>query len=96
MLSGRSSSRKDELVVYLRKNLAKGYTLESLSIALIKQGYPRTAIDEAVKKMNEELAKKAPIIKEKPKITYEVFDDRNKPVKIKKNILKRIFSAWKD
>ena len=61
----------NNLVKYIKQNLAKGYTIESLKWALISQGYSRTAIDNAVKLTNEELAKSLPPLKEKPKITIE-------------------------
>jgi type III secretory pathway component EscU len=60
-----------QLVDYLKKNLAKGYTLESLKWALISQDYSRSEVSRAIKLTNEELAKKAPKIKEKPTIKVE-------------------------
>jgi hypothetical protein len=55
-----------QLVKYLEKNLAKGYTLESLKWALVNQGYSRSEVNRAIRIVNEELAKKAPKLKEKP------------------------------
>ena len=81
----------DELVGYLKKNSTKGYTLESLKIALLQQGYTKLRIEQAIRKVNEELAKKAPIVKEKPKIKYEIIGEDDKPIKIKKGFMKRIF-----
>ena len=60
-----------QLVNYLKKNLAKGYTLESLKWALINQGYSRTEVERAIKLTNEELARQAPKLKEKPIIKVE-------------------------
>ncbi len=57
-----------QLVNYLKNNLSKGYTLESLKWALVNQGYGRSEINRAVKLVNEELAKSAPLLKEKPVI----------------------------
>lgn len=62
-----------QLVKYIKKNLAKGYTIESLKWALINQGYSRTEVNKAIKITNEELAKKAPKLKEKPVIKVERF-----------------------
>lgn len=59
------------LVKYIKKNLSKGYTIESLKWALLNQGYSRTSIDKAIKITNEELAKSLPLIKEKPIIRVE-------------------------
>lgn len=85
-----SDSRK-RIAEYIQKNLAKGYTMESLKWALINQGYPRMTVEAAVQQANKELAEKAPILKEKPVIKYEVFDEGDRPVKIKLVWWKRIF-----
>lgn len=66
-----------KLTDYLKKNLKKGYTLDSLKWALINQGYSRTAVEKAIVEVNKELAKQAPVMKEKPVITHEVFDENN-------------------
>ncbi len=82
-----------QLADYIRKNLSKGYTMDSLRIALKNQDYSKLSIDRAINIVNEEMAKKAPKIKEKPVIRYEVIEER--PVedeeKPKKGFLKRIF-----
>jgi len=82
---------KDELVEYLKKNLAKGYTSDSLKIALVQQGYLKLRIEQAIRKVNEELAKTAPVLKEKPKIKYEIVDEYDNPIKIKKPFWKKVF-----
>ena len=73
------------------KNLKKGYTDESLKWALVNQGYSRTVVDEALKEAHMELAARAPILKEKPKINYEVLDDNDNPISVKKPWWKRLF-----
>jgi hypothetical protein len=80
-----------KIVEYFRKNLKKGYTLESLRWALIGQGYPRASVDRAIEELNKELAKKAPVLKEKPIIKYEIIDENDNPIKIKRSWWKRIF-----
>ncbi len=73
-----------KLVDYIKKNLAKGYTIEALKWALVSQGYSRTEVDKAIKITNEELAKKAPKIKEKPIIKFKrepVIEPETKPEK---------------
>ena len=87
----RESSSTKRLVEYLKKNLAKGYTLDSLKWALINQGYSRTEIFKAIEVANKELAESAPKLKEKPKITYEVVNENNQPIAIKKPWWKIIF-----
>ena len=64
----------EELIQYIKKNLKKGYTRESLRWALIEQGYSRIEIDKAMKRTDEELAKKAPVLKTKPEISYELIE----------------------
>lgn len=73
-----------QLVDYFKKNLKKGYTADSLKWALVNQGYSKTAVDRAAERANKELAKDAPILKEKPVIKYEIIDEHNKPVMIRK------------
>jgi hypothetical protein len=87
----RSEEYKNKLTEYFKKNLRKGYTEESLRWALVNQGYSRTMIDSALDRTHKELAEEAPILKEKPVINYEVLDENDKPVDIKKPWWKRIF-----
>ena len=80
-----------KLVEYFKKNLAKGYTSDALKFALINQGYSRTIVERAIQQTTKELSEKAPILKEKPKITYEIIDENDKPISLKKSFWKRIF-----
>ncbi len=80
-----------KIINYFKKNLAKGYTPDSLKIALSNQGYSRTVIDFALEQANKELAEKAPVINEKPVIKYEMIDEYDKPIIIKKPFWKRLF-----
>ncbi|MCK4553213.1 hypothetical protein KAT80_03345 [Candidatus Pacearchaeota archaeon] len=75
---------------YLKKNLKKGYTIESLKWALIKQGYSRTAIEKAIEQIHKELAEKAPVLKEKPVISYLIIDENDNPITVKKSWWKRL------
>ena len=84
----RRLDHKRELVEYFKKNLAKNYTEESLKFALMNQGYSRSAIDQALGEAHKEIAKTAPILKEKPVIRYELYKEKNEPVKIDP------FSLW--
>lgn len=81
---------KKKLVNYFKKNLVKGYTIDSLKWALITQGYSRTIIEQAIKQTHKELAEKAPVLKEKPEIKYEIIDENNNPITLKKSFWKRI------
>jgi hypothetical protein len=87
----RTEDYKNKFTEYFKKNLKKGYTEESLRWALVNQGYSRTLIDSALERTHKELAEEAPILKEKPVINYEVLDENDKPVEVKRPWWKRIF-----
>lgn len=84
-----------QLVDYIRKNLKKGYTKESLKWALINQGHSRLEIDKAFQKLEEELAHNAPILKTRPEITREIIPPDNttigKEYSPKISFLKKLF-----
>ncbi len=82
---------KRKLVNYFKKNLKKGYTEESLKWALIRQGYSKIMVENAIKELHKELSKDAPELKDKPVIRYEILDEHNNPVKIKKPWWKKFF-----
>ncbi len=63
-----------ELAEYIKKNLKKGYTLDSLKYALIGQGHSKLEVEKAIKRVEDELAHAAPVLKTKPDITYEVVE----------------------
>ena len=90
---------KKKIINYFKKNLSKGYTEESLKWALVNQGYSRTDISRSLEQVHKELAEKAPEIKEKPKIKYEIYDKDNKLIKVEvrrpfsiKNFFRNLFS----
>lgn len=76
----RESEYRKRLVDYFKKNLRKHYTAESLKWALINQGYSRTAVEKAMVEAEQELAKEAPLLKEKPMIKHEILDENDKPI----------------
>ena len=82
-----------KLVEYIKKNLKKGYPVETLKVALVKQNYSRTTIDEAIKEAMKEMALEAPVLKEKPQIEHEIFVDEI-PV-TKKSFFKKIINFFK-
>lgn len=84
---------KIKLVEYFKKNLKKGYTSESLKIALFNQGYSKIIIERAWEQANTELSKKAPIVKEKPKITYKVYDENNQQINLQKTWWERLLGV---
>jgi len=79
------------LAEYIKKNLRKKYTEESLKWALINQGYSKTIVERAINQAHQEIAKTAPILKEKPIIRHEILDENDEPIEVKKSWLKRIF-----
>ena len=83
----------EDLVNYVKKNLKKGYTKESLKWALISQGYSKIEVIKAIKRVDEELSMEAPLIKEKPVIKYEVIQPKNIDVEpgAFKKFLKKLF-----
>ena len=83
---------KKQIVDYLRKNLKKGYTKESLKWALINQGHSKLEIEDALKKLEQEMANQAPVLKTKPEIKYEIVQDDTSLVKEKRSLFKRWFS----
>jgi SOS response regulatory protein OraA/RecX len=81
------------LIEYIKKNLKKGYDSDTLRFALIGQGYSKVAVDQALKRATQERAEKAPILKAKPVIKYEVIDEHDRPIKLKKSFLKKLFEV---
>ena len=82
---------KQRIIDYFKKNLTKGYNSESLKWALINQGYSRIIVENAFEEANKQLAKKVPILKDKPIIKHELIDEFDRPIEIKKSWWKRIF-----
>jgi len=86
----RESERIRKIVEYYKRNLAKGYTEDSLRFALVNQGYSRVLVDDSLIIAHKELADKAPKLDEKPIIKHEIFDERDKPVIIRKPMWKKV------
>ncbi len=89
----KQKNYKEALVIYIIKNLKKGYTKESLKWALVNQGYSKLEIEKAVIKADEELANQAPILKTKPEIKYEIVEPKLSADEIEKkdSFWKRLF-----
>ena len=66
-----------ELAEYVEKNLKKGYTKESLKWALINQGYSKLEVEKSMRRVEQIMAQKAPILKTKPTINYETIPIEN-------------------
>lgn len=76
------TNQNQQLADYIKKNLAKGYTVDSLRFSLVKQGYSRTSIEKSIEMANQQLASSAPKMVEKPTITYQVLDDNEMAAKV--------------
>ena len=81
---------KTRLVEYVKKNLKKGYPVDTLKIALVNQGYMRPTIEEAIHEAMKQMASEAPVIKEKPEIEHEIIVEEE-TVPEKKSFWKRLF-----
>jgi len=68
----------EQLAEHIEKNILKGYTLDSLRVSLISQGYSRISIEKAIEIANKKLASKIPPMKEKPQITRKIIYDNDK------------------
>ena len=77
----------DDLVDYIKINLKRGYTKESLKWALVSQGHSKMEVEKALKLVDSKLAEEAPIMPTKPEIKYEVVP----PVEEKPSFWKRLF-----
>lgn len=74
---------KERIERYLRNNLEKGYSEDSLKWALIKQGNSRSEVLRALAKVKKEMSEKKTKDKEKPLIKHEFYDQDNNPVNAK-------------
>lgn len=76
-----------ELAEYIKKNLRKGYTKESLKWALVNQGHSKLEVEKALRLVDAELASEAPILKTQPEIRVEIIPEEPQ----KKSLLRRLF-----
>ncbi|PIN92825.1 hypothetical protein COU54_05420 [Candidatus Pacearchaeota archaeon CG10_big_fil_rev_8_21_14_0_10_31_24] len=79
----------EQLAEYIKKNLKKGYTKDSLRWALINQGHSKIEVEKAIKYADEHLSQKAPVMKARPEIKYEVIEPKNAIIK-KKSFWKKL------
>ena len=87
----KRKSYMDELVEYIKKNLKKGYTKDSLKWALISQGHSKLEVEKALKQVDADLAIAAPILKTRPEIKYEIISNKENLEKERKSFWKRLF-----
>lgn len=78
-------NRRRNLVDRVKRNIKKGYTLESLKWAMVGQGYSKAEVNGILEIAEREIKEESPKPKEKkekPKIKHELYDVDNKPIKI--------------
>ncbi|MFA5173761.1 MAG: hypothetical protein WC438_01115 [Candidatus Pacearchaeota archaeon] len=75
-----STNTNQKLAEYVKKNLAKGYTLESLKYSLMNQGYSRISVEKAIEIAKSSQTEQITKSEEKPKITYKLVDENNNPI----------------
>jgi len=80
----------NDLVSYIKKNLKKGYTKESLKWALINQGNSKIEVEKALSRAEEEMASEAPVLQTKPEIKVEIVEPRG-AVAEPKSFFRRLF-----
>ena len=85
----RETDYIQQLANYMKKNLSKGYPIDTLRFALLNQGYSRSAVYRATKIANEQLAKSLPKLKEKPVIRIIPNPDLESNKKKKKGFFSR-------
>ena len=90
----REAEYKRRVVDYLKKNMGKGYSSESLRWALVKQGYSRTMVDSAIREANKEFSRETQISKEKPVITHEIIGENDQPVAENRSWWKRLLDIY--
>jgi hypothetical protein len=74
----RDGDYMKHLVLYIERNLSKGYNVDQLKIVLVNQGYSRAAVERAMKLVVSRLPKPMPVaVKEAPKV--EIQEPEKKP-----------------
>lgn len=95
-MTDHSKDYLNQLAEYIKKNLAKGYTIDSLKFSLQAQGYTRVSIENAIKIANEQLALQAPEMKEKPQITHKIITpDSTYTYERGNSFFKKLFGLFK-
>jgi len=69
------NTHAQQLADYIKKNLKKGYTMDSLKYSLISQGYSKISVENAIDLANKQLATEIPEMNERPEITVKIYDE---------------------
>lgn len=99
MIDKNPINQNQQLADYIKKNISKGYTIESLKYSLMQQGYSRTSVEKGMELATKQMAINAPKMVEKPIITYRAIDEEELKQKIAENegkgFFKKLFSWGK-
>ena len=87
-------THRERIERYLKTNLKKGYTEDSLKWALIKQGHSRTEVSRILEKVKKEISEQKEKDRERPTIKYELYDQNNNPVNVGKRSMWQRFLDW--
>lgn len=88
MRSLRNEDYIRKLADYLKRNSTKGYSIDTLRWALIKQGHTRTCVDKAIEVAKKEMSAAAPKLEIKEERKVEICEE---PVAKKKGFFARLF-----
>lgn len=91
MVVPREQLYLQKLADYIKRNISKGYTLDSLRWALVKQGKNRTEIERAVTLAQQQMAANAP----KFQPTARVIIEKEEPKSVKKGIFAKFIDWFK-
>jgi len=83
------------LAKYIRQNLSKGYSMDSLRWALVRQGYSRPIVERAIELVEKELTIKQASVNEKPIIEHQILDENDNPIEVKPSLFRRIITYFK-
>jgi len=83
-----------QIIGYIKKNLAKGYTLDTLKYSLLAQGYGRTSVEKALEQAKKESNGG---YEEKPKITHTVIQESSQvQLENQPNTLQKLWRRFLD
>ena len=86
----RQEDYTNQLADYIVKNLAKGYTIDSLRWALVHQKHSRVTVEKALELAQKQMAASAPKIEAPKDIQKEVEIEHPEPEQ-KKGFFARLF-----
>lgn len=90
MVADKSKDYLNQLSVYIQKNLDKGYSLDSLKFSLMRQGYSRVAVENAISIARKNLSEKSTTVNQNPETNYRSVEEAplEQP---KKSFFRRLF-----